>query len=54
LGLTKEVFKINNKKIIKNIQPFILGARAFTHAARKNVTFAIYATLMGTSTKKSV
>jgi hypothetical protein len=48
------LWKISSKsknKTIKYIQPLILGARAFAHAAKKNVAFAIYATPMDTSTE---
>jgi hypothetical protein len=52
-NLRKISSKSKNKKK-KYIQPLIPGARAFIHAAKKNVEFAIYATPMGTSTETSI
>jgi hypothetical protein len=49
----EDFFKIKTQKN-KNIQPLILGARAFAHVAMKNVAFVIYITPMGTSIEKGV
>jgi hypothetical protein len=38
----------------KNIQPFILGARTFACAAKKNTAFVIYATPTDSSTGKGM
>jgi hypothetical protein len=45
----KDFFKIKKQNKNKNMQPLILGARAFVHAAKKNVAFTIYAIPMDTS-----
>jgi hypothetical protein len=44
----------SKKEKKKYIQPHILGFRAFARAAKKNIAFAIYATLMSTSTETGV
>jgi hypothetical protein len=53
LEFTEDFFKIRKIKT-KNIQSLILGARAFTCAAKKNGAFAIYVVPMGTSIEKGV
>jgi hypothetical protein len=48
------IFSKSKYKKKKNIHPLILGVRIFARAAKKKVTFAIYATPMDISTKKDM
>jgi hypothetical protein len=54
IGTYEGFLQYQDTKRKKNIQHLILRARAFARAAKKNISFAIYATPMDTSTEKGV
>jgi hypothetical protein len=54
IGAYRGFLQNQKRKRKRNIQPLILGAKAFVHAAKKNVTFVIYTTPIGTSTKTGI
>jgi hypothetical protein len=54
IGIYEGFLQNKKTKRKKYIQTLILGARAFTRAATKNVAFAIYAIPMGTSIETCV